>query len=282
MKVKEESEKVGLKLNVQKTKGHGIWSITSWQVDGETMETVTDFILRGLQNHCRWWHSHEFKRHSLLGRKSMTILDSMLKSRDITLLTKICLVKAMVFPVDMYDYESWTIKKAEHQRIDAFELWCWRRRLRVPWTLRRANQSILEDQYWIFIGRNDAEPEAPILWPPDVKYWLIGKEPDDGKDWRQEEKGTAEDKMVGWHHWLNRHEFEQAPGLGDGQDSLACCSPWGHKELDTTEWLNWIGLLSKLGWGIETKSNITLMQSISFSFLWFVDQSLLQQWIIKL
>ena len=95
------------------------------------------------------------------------------------------------------------------------------------------------NQSWIFIGRTDAEAEALILWPPDVKNWLIGKDPDSGKNWRQEEKGTTEDEMVGWHHWLNWHEFQQAPGVGDGQGSLACCSPWGCKELDTTEQLNW-------------------------------------------
>ena len=98
------------------------------------------------------------------------------------------------------------------------------------------------DQSWIFIGRTDVEAEAPILWPCDAKNWLIGKDPDAGKDWRQEEKGTTEDEMVGWHHWLNEYEFEQAPGVGDGQGSLACCSSWNSKELDTTEWLNWTEL----------------------------------------
>ena len=115
-------------------------------------------------------------------------------------------------------------------------LWCWRRLLRVPWTARRSNQSILKS--WIFIGRTDAEAEALLLWPPDEKNWLIGKDPDAGKDWRQE-KGMTEDNMVGWRHRLSGHEFEQALGIGDGQGSLACCSPWGCKEWDTTEWLNW-------------------------------------------
>ena len=142
----------------------------------------------------------------------------------------------MVFPVIMYGCESWTIKKAEHQRTDAFELCCWRRLLRVPWTARRSNQLIPKEiiPKGIFIGRIDAEVEAPILWPPDVN-WIIGKDPDAGKGWRQEEKGTTEDEVVGWHHWLNKHEFEQALGVGDGQGTLACCSPWGHKESDTTE-----------------------------------------------
>ena len=139
MKVKEESEKVGLKLNIQKTKIMASGPIPSWQIDGET---VTDFIFGGLQNHCIWWLHHEIKRCLLLGRKAMTNLDSILKSRDITLPTKVCLVKAMVFPVVMYGCEIWTINKAEHQRIDAFELWCWRRLLRVPWIARSSNQSI--------------------------------------------------------------------------------------------------------------------------------------------
>ena len=99
------------------------------------------------------------------------------------------------------------------------------------------------NQYWIFIGRTDAKAETPILWPPDAKNWLIGKDPDAGRDWGQEEKGTTEDEMAGWHHWLNGHEFEQAPEIGDGQGSLACCSAWGRKELDTTEWLNWTELI---------------------------------------
>ena len=163
-----------------------------------------------------------------------------LKSRDITLLAKIHLVKAMVFPVVMYGCESWTLKKAECRRIDVFELWCWRRLLRVPWTARRSNQANPKgDQSWIFIGRTDAEAEIPILGPCDLKSQLIGKDPDAGKDWRQEEKGMTEDEMVGWCHWLNEHEFEQAPGVGDGQGILTCCSPWGRKNSDMTEWLNY-------------------------------------------
>ena len=145
MKVKEESEKVGLKLNIQKTKIMASGPITSWQIDGETMETVTDFIFGGSKITADGDCSHEIKRCLLLGRKIMTNLDSILKSRDIALPTKVCLVKAMVFPVVMYGCESWTIKKAEHQRIDAFERWCWRRLLRVPWTARRSNQYILKE-----------------------------------------------------------------------------------------------------------------------------------------
>ena len=145
MKGKEESEKVGLKLNIQKTKIIASGPITSWQIDGETVETVSDFNLGGFKITADGDCSHEIKRHLLLGRKVMTNLDSILKSRDITLPTKIHLVKAMVFPVVMYGCKSWIVKKAEHQRIDAFELWCWRRQLRVPWTARRSNQSILKE-----------------------------------------------------------------------------------------------------------------------------------------
>ena len=145
MKVKEESEKVGLKLNIQKTKIMASGPITSWELDGETVETVTDFILGGSKITADGDCSHEIKKHLLLGRKVMTKLDSVLKSRDITLPTKVHLVKAMVFPVVMYGCESWAVKKAEHRKIDAFELWCWRRLLRVPWTARRSNQSILKE-----------------------------------------------------------------------------------------------------------------------------------------
>ena len=144
-KVKEESEKAGLKLNIQKTKIMASSPITSWQIDGETMETVSDFILGDSKITADGDCSHEIKRRLLLRRKVMTNLDSILKSRDITLPTKVRLVKAMVFLVVMYGCASWTIKKAEHRRIDAFELWCWRRLLRVPWTARRSNQSILKE-----------------------------------------------------------------------------------------------------------------------------------------
>ena len=145
MKGKEESKKVGLKLNIQKTKIMASSPITSWQIDGEMMETVTDLILLGSQITADGDWSHEIKRRLLLGRKAMTNLDSILKTRDLTLPTKVCLVKAMAFPVVMYGCESWTLQKAECQRIDTFELWCWRRLLRVPWTSRRSNQSILKE-----------------------------------------------------------------------------------------------------------------------------------------
>ena len=172
------------------------------------------------------------------GRKAMTNLDSMWKSRDITLPTKVRLVKAVVFPVVMYGCESWIIKKPEHRRIDAFELWCWRRLLRVPLTARRSNQCILKkispeyslERLMLF---------ALAIWCK--KNWLIWKDPDAGKDWRPKEKGTTEDEMVGWHHWLNGHEFGWTPGVGDGQEGLACCGSWGRKESERTEWLNWTG-----------------------------------------
>ena len=144
MKVMEESEKVGLKLNIQKTKIMASGPTTSWEIDGETVETMSGFIFLGSKITADGDCSHEIKRCLLLGSKVMSNLDSIFKSRDITLPTKVCLVKAMFFPVVMYGCESWTVKKAERRRIDAFELWCWRRLLRVPWTARRSNQSILK------------------------------------------------------------------------------------------------------------------------------------------
>ena len=204
----------------------------------QTAETVADFIFLGSKITADGDCSHEIKRCLLRGRKVMINLDSILKSKDITLSTKVHLVKAMVFPVVMYGCESWTVKKAEHRRIYAFGLWYWRRLLRVPWTARRSNQSILK-----------ISPECsleglmlklkPILWPPHVKSWLIWKDPDARQGQRQEEKGMTEDEMVGWHHQLDAHEFEWTPGVADGQGGLACCDSWGCKESDTTEQLNW-------------------------------------------
>ena len=220
--------------------------ITSWQIDGET---VADFIFRGSKITADSDCSHEIKRHLFLGRKVMTNLDIMLKSRDITLPTKVHLVKAMVYPVVMYRYKSWTIKKAEHWRTDAFELWCWRRLL-SPLDCKEI-QPVLPggNQSWVFIGRTD-EIETLILWPPYARNWLICKDPDAGKNWGQKEKGMTEDKLVGWHHQLNGHEFEQAPGVGDGQGGLAGCSPWDHKGPDTTERLNWISNILHFLWKI--------------------------------
>ena len=167
--MKEESEKVGLKLNIQKTKIMASGPITSRQIDGETVETLSDFIFWGSKITADGVCSHKITRHLLLGRKVMTNLDSIFKSRDITLSKKVHLVKAMFFPVVMYRCESWTVKKAEHRRIDACELWCWRRLLRVPWTQRRSNQSILKEISPGFIGGTDVEAETPIFWPPHMK-----------------------------------------------------------------------------------------------------------------
>ena len=223
MKVKEESEKVGLKLNIQITKIMASGPITSWHVDGEAMETVTDFIFWGSKITAGGDCNHEIIRHLLLIRKVMTNWDSILKSRDITLPTKsnAHLVKAMFFSsshVWMWelDYkESWVPKN-----------WCFwtvmlEKTLESPLNFReilpvhsKGNQS------WIFIGRTDAEAETAIPRPPDVKKWLIWKDLNAGKDWRQKEEGTIENKMVGWHHQLYGHEFEQGTGIGEGRGSL--------------------------------------------------------------
>ena len=184
--------------------------------------------------------SHEIKRHLLFGRKAMTNLDSILKSRDITLPTKVHLVRAMVFPVIMYGCESWTIKKSWEPENWYFWTVMLEKTLESPLDCKEIQPVNPEgNQSWLFIGRTDVEAETPILWPPDVKNWVIWKDPESGKDWRQEEKETIENEMVGWHHKLDGHEFEQAPGVGDGQRIPSCCSLWGHKELDVTEWLNW-------------------------------------------
>ena len=203
MKVKEESEKGGLKLNIQKTKIMASGPITSWEIDGEKVETVSDFIFLCSKITVHGDCSHEIKIRLLLGRKVMTNLDSIFKSRDITLLTKFRLVKAMVFPVVMYGCESWTIKRAEHQRIDVFEMCCWRRLLQGPWNTRRSNQSILREispgcslealmlklklQYFGYLMRRADSFEKTLML-------------------MQEEKGMTEDEMVGWHHPLNGHE----------------------------------------------------------------------------
>ena len=209
MKVKEESEKVGLKLNIQKTKIMASGPITSWEIDGETVEKVSDFTFGGSKVTADGDCSLEIKRHFLLGRKVMTNLDSMLKSRDITLPTKVRLIKAMIFPVVMYGCESWTVKKAEPRKIDAFELLCWRRLLRVPWTARISNQSILKEiSPGCSLDGLMLKLKLQYFSHLIVKSLLIGKDPDAGRDWGQEEKGTTEDEMAVWHHRLNGHEFE--------------------------------------------------------------------------
>ena len=178
--------------------------------------------------------------------------------------TKVHLVKAMVFPVVMYGCESWIVKKAECRRIDAFNLWCWRRLLRVPLDCKEIQPVHSKgDQSWVFFGRNDAKVETPILWPPNAKSWLIGKDSDAGRDWGKEEKGTTEDEMAGWHHRLNEHEFEWTPGVVDGQGGLACCNSWGRKELDTTEQMNWTELNVTLVLPRRLKSKTQEDQSVS-------------------
>ena len=179
----------------------------------------------------------------------MTNIDSIFKSRDITLATKVLLVKDMVFLVVMYGCEIWTVKKAERRKTDAFELWCWRRLLKSPWDCKEIQPVHSKgDQSWVSFGRNDAKAETPVLWPPHAKSWLIGKDSDAGRDWGQEEKGTTEDEVAGWHHQLDGPESEWTPGVGDGQGGLACCDSWSCKESDTTERLNWTdALLLMLG-----------------------------------
>ena len=231
--------------------------ITSWEIDGETVETVSDFIFSGSKITADGDCSHEIKRCFLFGRKVMTKLESILKSRDITLPTKVHLVKALVFPVVMCGCESWTLKKAECRRVDAFELWFWRR-LESPLDCKEIQPvHSKRDQSWVFIGRTDAEAETPILWPPHEKSWLIGKDSDAGRDWGQEEKGATEDEMAGWHHWLDGHESEWTPGVGDGDGGLVCCDSWGRKESDTTERLNWTELIVLL-----------FAQCIAYKVLW--------------
>ena len=226
-------------LITQKTKITASGPITSWHIHGKTMETVTDFIFLVSKITVDGKCSHEMKRCLLLGRKAMTNLDSILKSRvyfaDKGLHGQSCGFSSS----QEWMWELDSHKKAECWRINAFEVWCWRRLLRIPSTARRSNQSILKEislEYSL---------EGLML---KLKLQYIGHlmrrtdsldKTDAGKDWRQEEKGTTEDEMVGWHHWVNGHEFEQAPGVGDGQGSLASCSPWGGKESEMTEQLNW-------------------------------------------
>ena len=200
MKVKEESEKAGLKLNIQKMKIMASGPITSWQIDGETMETVRDFIFLGSKITADGDCSHEMKRHLLLERKAMTNLDSILKSRDITLPIKVHLIKAMAFPVVMYGCESWTVKKAKRRRIDACELWCWRRLLRVPWTARRSNQSVLKEinpEYSLqgLMLKQKLQYFGHLLRRTDSleKILMLGKIEGRKRRGRQ-------DEMVGWHH----------------------------------------------------------------------------------
>ena len=231
MKVKEESEKVGSKLNIQKTKIMASGPITSWQIYGETMETVRDFIFGGSKITTDGDYSHEIERCLLLGRKAMTNLDSILKNR-------FCF--ADKGPASQsYGFSSSHVWMWElnHKESWALKSWCF-----STVVLEKTLESSLDykvikpvipkgNQSWLFIGRTDVEAETPILWPPGEKNLLFGKDVDVRKDWRKEEKGTTEDEMVGWHHWLDGHELEQVLGVDDGQGSLACCSLWV-----TTSW----------------------------------------------
>ena len=219
--------------------------ITSWETDAETVETVADFTFLGgskipADGDC----SHEIKRRLLLGRKVMTNLDSILKSRDITLSAKVHLAKIVCLGYGFSSGHVW-MWELDCEESWALKNWCF-------WTvvLEKTLESPLDckesqpvhskgDQSWVFIGRTDAKAETPILWPPHVKSWLIGKDPDAGRHWEQEEKGTTEDEMAGWHHRLDAHESEWTPGVGDGQRGLVCCDSLGRKEFDSTEQLNW-------------------------------------------
>ena len=185
--------------------------------------------------------SHEIERCLLLGRKAMTNLESILKSRDITLLTKVHLVKAMVFPVVIYGCESLDYKEIWVPKNGCFWIVVLEKTIVSPLDSKEIQPVHPKwNRSRIFIGRTDAEAETPILWPPDAKSWLIWKDPDAGKDWGQEEKGTTKGEMVGWHHWLNGHDFEETLGVGDGQGSLACHSPRGHRiGHDWVTELNW-------------------------------------------
>ena len=229
--------------NIQKTKIMASGSITTWEINGETVKTVLDFIFLGSKITADGDCSHKIKRRLLLGRKVMTNLDSVFKSRDITLPIKVCLVKAMVFPVVMFGWKSWTVKKAERQRIDAFELLCWRRLLRVPWTARRSNQFILKEispgcsleglmlklkfQYFGHLMQRVDSLEKTLML---------------GGIGGRRRGGRQRMRLAGWHHWLYGREFVWTPGDGDGQGGLPCCDSWGHKESDTTERLNWTEL----------------------------------------
>ena len=215
--------------------------ITSWEISGETVETVSDFIFLGTKITADGDCSHEIKRRLLLGRKVMTNLDSIFKSRDITLPTKVRLVKAMLFPVVMYGCESWTVKKAEHRRIDAFELWCWRRLLRVPWTARRSNQSILMEispgiSLEGLMLKLKLQYFGHLMWRVDSleKTLMLGR------IGGRRRRGW-QDEMAGWHHWLDGRESEWTPGVGDGQGGLACCISWDQKS--QTRLSDWTELL---------------------------------------
>ena len=229
MRVKEESEKAGLKLNIQKMKITASSPITSWQIDGGKVETVTDFIFLGSKTTVDVDCSHEIKRRLILLRKTVTNLDSVLKGRDITFLTKVHIVKAMVFPVVMYRCKSWIIKKAEHWRIDAFELWCWRRLLRVPGPARRSNQSILKEinpEYSLERLMLKLQYFGHLMWTANSleKTWMLRKIEGRKRNGRQRIRLFNLIIKQWLYHGLNGHEFEQTQGDSEGQGSLECCS----------------------------------------------------------
>ena len=282
MKVKEESEKVGLKLSIQKTKIMASDPITSWQIDRKTMEIVTNFIFLGSKITADGDCSHEIKRRLLLGRKAMTNLDCILKNRDITLPTKVHLVKAVAFPVIMYGCESWTIKKVEHWRIDAFELWCWRRLLRIPWTARTSNQSILREispEYSLegLVLKLKPQYFGHLMWRTDSmeKILMLGKV-EGRRRWGWRERDGRMASPTRWTLvWASSR-------VGDGHGSLACSSPWGCKEPDMTEQWNWTEFLlssflcsypkkrfSKLSsWGLFWAQFCTALHITKFIHVW--------------
>ena len=211
--------------------------ITSWKTEGEKVEVVTDFLFLDSNITVDIDCSHEIRIRLLLGRKAVKNLDGVLKTRDITLPTKVHIVKALVFLVITYSCENWTVEGRMSKN------WCLltvvlEKTLESPLDSWRSNQSVLRDINSELIGRTDAEVESPVFWSFDVNSWLIGKVPDAGKDWGQKDKRASEDEMTVWHHWCNGHELGQTLGDGEGQGGLVCCSPWGHKELDTIGWLN--------------------------------------------
>ena len=230
MNVKEESEKAGLKLNIQKVKIMASGPITSWEIDGEKMETVADFIFLGFKITANGDCSHEIKTLAPWKKSYDQPREHFKKQRHYFANKGLSSQSYSFMMRELNHKESWAPKN-----------WCFgtvvlEKTLESPLDCEEIKPVCPKgDQSWVFIGSTNIEAEAPILWPPDVKNWIIGKDPDAGKDWRQEEKGMIEDEMVGWHHWLDGHEFEQDPGVGDGQGGPAFWFPWGLEELDITE-----------------------------------------------